>query len=123
MVGADDCISSVAFRLRRKGIHNDTCPKSSNGRYEKQPEAVDLGSARNPVRFPRGSGRAVSCEVFQKQVGGKIKKEEKLRSVRYCLEHHDYHDLIPHGRRVHHDGVADSLCLGVYGYRIRRSWS
>ena len=51
----------------------------------------------------------------------KVKKEEKLRSVRYCLEHHGYHDLIPLGKRTYHDGIADSLCLAEYGYRQRKA--
>ena len=58
-------------------------------------------------------------DILRDYPRSKVKREEKLRSVRYCLEHHDYHDLIPVGKRAYHDGIADSLCLAEYGYRQR----
>jgi crossover junction endodeoxyribonuclease RuvC len=45
-------------------------------------------------------------------------KKDKTAAVAYCRGRYPSVNLIPEGHRTPHDGMADSLCLAEYAYRL-----
>jgi crossover junction endodeoxyribonuclease RuvC len=62
--------------------------------------------------------KLVAPQTWKKQVLGTRWTHDKLGAIQFCNEVYPEVSLIPAGRRVPQDGLADSLCVAHYGWRM-----